>query len=115
MNRTTSSKWFIRFFHLFFLLSETRTRISSRLFIKKEKLFDFIYVDGSHRLLDLYCDLVLSFSLLKIGGVIGIDDYLYNKDTILESPYEGVNHFIEKFKNNIKILSKGYRVFIEKM
>ena len=77
--------------------------------------FDFIYVDGSHRLLDLYCDLVLSFSLLKIGGVIGIDDYLYNKDTILESPYEGVNHFIEKFKNNIKILSKGYRVFIEKM
>jgi chaperonin GroEL len=48
---------------------------------------------------------------------MGIDDYLFNKnyDNILESPFEGVNHFLEKFKNKIKILSKEYRVFIEKI
>jgi predicted O-methyltransferase YrrM len=77
--------------------------------------FDFIYVDGSHKMLDCYTDLLLSFSLLKKGGILGIDDYLYNKETILESPYEGVNHFINKFNKEIKILSQEYRVFLEKI
>lgn len=77
--------------------------------------FDFIYIDGSHRLLDLHLDLILSFNILNKGGIIGIDDYLYNKENILESPYEGVNHFLEKYENKIKILSKEYRVFIEKI
>lgn len=68
-------------------------------------------------MLDCYSDLVLSFDLLENGGVIGIDDYLFNKncDNILESPFESVNHFLDKFKNKIKILSKEYRVFIEKI
>ena len=87
--------------------------------IKDDKCdkFDFIYVDGSHKMLDCYFDIVLSFELLKKGGVMGMDDYLFNKnyDNILESPFEGVNHFLEKFKNKIKILSKEYRVFIEKI
>ena len=77
--------------------------------------FDFIYVDGSHKLLDLHLDLILSFNILNKGGIMGIDDYLYNKENILESPYEGVNHFLEKYKNKIKILSKEYRIFIEKI
>jgi predicted O-methyltransferase YrrM len=77
--------------------------------------FDFIYVDGSHKLLDLHLDLILSFNILNKGGILGIDDYLYNKEDIFESPYEGVNHFLEKYKNRIKILLKEYRVFIEKL
>ena len=77
--------------------------------------FDFIYVDGSHKLLDLHLDLILSFNVLNKGGILGIDYYLYNKENILESPYEGVNHFLEKYKDRIKILSKEYRVFIEKI
>ena len=77
--------------------------------------FDFIYVDGSHKMLDCYTDLLLSFNLLKKGGVIGIDDYVYNKESILDSPYEGVNYFINKFNKELKILSKEYRVFLEKI
>jgi len=77
--------------------------------------FDFIYVDGSHKMLDCYTDLLLSFNLLKKGGVLGIDDYLYNKETVLDSPYEGVNHFLNKFIKEVKILSKEYRVFLEKI
>ena len=77
--------------------------------------FEFIYVDGSHTLLDSYADILLSFNLLKKGGVIGIDDYLYNKENLLESPFKGVNTFIEKYNKEIKVLSKGYRVFIEKL
>ena len=76
--------------------------------------FDLIYVDGSHRLLDCYTDLILSWELLEKNGMMIIDDYLYNNDNILESPYEAVNHFLEKYKNKYTLLHKGYRVFLVK-
>lgn len=86
-------------------------------FIKQNRLFDFIYVDGSHLLLDCYSDLVLSWQILERGGILAIDDYLYKKDdeNILNSPYEAVNHFLKVFENQYKILSTSYRVFLEKL
>ena len=65
--------------------------------------------------MDSYSDLLLSFNLLNKGGVIGIDDYLMNKDSLLDSPFSGVNYFLEKFKDKIIVLDKQYRVFIEKI
>lgn len=87
--------------------------------ISAKNLFDFIYVDGSHKCLDVFNDCVLSWKLLRKGGFMAIDDYLYNiqdcEGLPLEYPYHGVNHFLEKYKNEIKIFNKGYRVFIEKI
>ena len=82
----------------------------------KNKLdkYDIIYVDGSHRLLDCYTDLILSWQLLEQNGMMIIDDYLFNKNNILESPYEAVNEFLEKYKNKYTLLHKSYRVFILK-
>ena len=39
--------------------------------------FDFIYIDGSHDSWDVLSDLVLAWPLLKIGGIMGCDDYLW--------------------------------------
>ena len=79
-------------------------------------IFDFIYVDGSHLLLDCYFDLILSWNILEIGGILAIDDYLYKKDeNILDSPYEAVNHFLQLFYGKYKILNINYRVFLEKI
>jgi predicted O-methyltransferase YrrM len=85
--------------------------------IKDRELFDFIYVDGSHKCLDVALDLFLSWQLLRVGGVMAIDDYLYTyeKDfttNVLEYPYHAVNHFLESHKNELTILEKGYRVFL---
>jgi predicted O-methyltransferase YrrM len=79
--------------------------------------FDFIYVDGSHLCLDTYIDLVLAWKLLRVGGVMGIDDYLYNsnKENLFESPYEAVNHFMKKYERSYEIISKQYRVFLKKI
>jgi hypothetical protein len=83
--------------------------------VKKNELFDFIYVDGSHLLLDCYLDLFLSWQILEVGGIMGIDDYYYKKDNLLESPFEGVNHFLKEIEGKYKLLSKNYRIFIEKL
>ena len=83
--------------------------------VKENEKYDFIYLDGSHTCFNVYSDLILSWKLLNKGGVIAIDDYLYLKDKIMDSPYESVNFFMQKFKNQIKVLNIGYRVFIEKI
>ena len=76
--------------------------------------FDFIYVDGSHLLLDCYSDLVLSWQILEKDGILAIDDYFYKQESILDSPFEAVNHFLTRYEGKYKLLHKGYRVFLEK-
>jgi len=87
-------------------------------FIKKKQIFDFIYVDGSHMLLDCYSDLILSWEILDKGGMLVIDDYLSKKESLLESPFEAVNRFLKLYEGKYKILNKDYRkdcrVFLEK-
>lgn len=37
--------------------------------------FDFIYVDGSHRVGDVLQDAVMAWTLLRAGGIVTFDDY----------------------------------------
>jgi len=84
--------------------------------LKENREFDFIYVDGSHLLLDCYSDLILSWRLLAKGGMLAIDDYLYKADgSAIDSPFEGVNKFLKKHQSDIKIIHAGYRVFVQKI
>jgi len=86
--------------------------------LKKEEDFDFIYLDGSHKCLDVHLDLFLSWKLLRKGGILAIDDYMYHWDKVKEQPYEypfeAVNDFLKKYEEEYSILSKDYRVFLEK-
>ena len=48
---------------------------------------------------------------------MAIDDYTLNSGDDFEKldrPFEAVNHFLGKYRDEITILNKGYRVFIEK-
>jgi tetratricopeptide (TPR) repeat protein/predicted O-methyltransferase YrrM len=79
-------------------------------------LFDFIYIDGSHKCLDCYLDIFLAWQLLSKNGILAIDDYLYFQyEDTLESPHEGVNKFLNENKEKYKILYSGYRIFLEKI
>lgn len=83
--------------------------------VKQNEKLDFVYVDGSHKCFDCYSDLLLSWELLNIGGIVVIDDVPYNKKNgVLESPYEGVMYFMKKYENKYKILKNNYRLFLEK-
>ena len=82
--------------------------------IKIGSQFDFVYVDGSHKLLNVYSDLILSWALLNKGGIMGMDDYEWNKNDVLGSPRLAIDHFLNKYENEITVLHIGYRVFIEK-
>jgi predicted O-methyltransferase YrrM len=90
---------------------------SDKLFelLLKNELFNFIYVDGSHRCLDVYLNIMIAWKLLKIGGIIVFDDYCYNKRDILNSPYEAIEKFKNNYLNDFLILHQDYRVFLKKI
>jgi hypothetical protein len=67
------------------------------------QIFDFIYVDGSHKRDDVYNDSINSYKHLKVGGIIAFDDYYWN----IDKPQEYIPHFaIKRFisEHKLKIL-----------
>lgn len=48
------------------------------LIAEKAQLFDFVSIDGSHQAADVLADGVLGFELLRKGGVMVFDDYLWS-------------------------------------
>jgi len=70
---------------------------------------DFIYVDGAHRAANVLEDLVLSFRVLRNGGIIICDDYLggdaSRSDVTLSSPKVAIDAFTTIFRDRIEIFS----------
>ena len=88
--------------------------------VERGERFDFIYVDGSHKCIDCYTDMTLGWRLLKVGGIMAVDDYTYQWERVeagevLEYPFRGVDWFLEKRIGEYAVIEKGYRVFLEKI
>jgi predicted O-methyltransferase YrrM len=70
----------------------------------KKEIFDFIYVDGSHKRDDVYNDAINSYKHLKKGGVIAFDDFYWNigEDESL-IPHYAIKKFINQYDFEIII------------
>ncbi|HZF86652.1 MAG TPA: class I SAM-dependent methyltransferase [Burkholderiaceae bacterium] len=83
--------------------------------------FDFIYVDGSHQAADVLCDAVLAFRLLRVGGVLAFDDYLWAEDLPqgrdpLRCPKPAIDAFVNLHfpKLDILRLPVAYQLYVQK-
>lgn len=77
-------------------------------FIQKRGMkFDFIYVDGDHNACGLLDDLILSWKLLKLNGIMLIDDY--EMETL--DPWFYVSH--REFKNTPRLRFTHPRIAID--
>tara|TARA_B100001250_G_C19680136_1_gene735461 strand:+ start:57 stop:680 length:624 start_codon:yes stop_codon:yes gene_type:complete len=87
----------------------------------KKNYFDFIYVDGSHQAPDVLLDAILSFKLLRVGGVIAFDDYLWNEELEsgrdpLRCPKPAIDAFTNLYVRKIDILSAPlYQMYVTKI
>ena len=93
---------------------------SDTFFKKKINIkFDIIYIDGSHYGPDVYKDLVNSFNVLKNGGIVIIDDFLFDYDVrknnykFYETVMGGFFMFLKKIPD-FKILYIGHQLVIKK-
>ncbi len=78
--------------------------------------YDIVYIDGSHTAPDVLADAVLSWSLLKKGGVMIFDDYLWEWDRPpQERPKIAIEAFLRIHKNELQKLHQGYQIIVKKI
>jgi SAM-dependent methyltransferase len=77
--------------------------------------FDFVYIDGSHIGLHVLEDAVLSWGLLKNGGIMIFDDYLWedHPDPVMR-PKIAIDSFLSIYGACTKVIRKDRQVTIEK-
>lgn len=86
--------------------------------ITQEKYsFDFIYIDGSHIAKDVLTDACMSWPLLKKGGFMVFDDYMWKPPgfTLLDRPKFAVDVFTTLFENELVISYSGYQLIVRKV
>lgn len=92
--------------------------------------FDFIYIDGSHVASDVLEDAVLSWRLLKDGGIMAFDDYFWSfwsnrygstdpnwqvdEDALRKEPRIAIDAFLNIFKGQYTALELRDQVWIKK-
>jgi predicted O-methyltransferase YrrM len=77
--------------------------------------FDFIYVDGGHRSIEVLEDAVLSFRLLKCNGIMAFDDFKWKDRASPDgTPKLAITAFLGIYRRKITVLMKGYQVWIRK-
>lgn len=77
--------------------------------------FDFIYIDGSHTAPDVLTDACMAFPLLKSGGVMLFDDYMWMDIVeLLHRPKIAVDSFTTIFAEKCKVRMVGYQLAIQK-
>ena len=80
----------------------------------KEK-FDLIYIDGNHHSDNVLRDARISFKLLNKEGFIVFDDFLWDYyDEINSNPIGGVKQFLSENFFDLRIVSIGYQLVIQK-
>ncbi len=79
--------------------------------------FDLVYVDGSHRGLDVLVDAALSWPLLEVGGVVVFDDYrwtLLGDDPLLR-PGPAIDAFVGLVSAHGEVISHDRQVALRKL
>jgi predicted O-methyltransferase YrrM len=77
--------------------------------------YDIVYIDGSHVAPDVLLDAALSWDLLKRGGIMIFDDYMWEWELPpQERPKIAIEAFLRIFKNELQVLHQEYQIIIKK-
>lgn len=85
-----------------------------------DQLFDFIYIDGDHTAVAVLEDAVLSFALLKPGGILIFDDYMWGVDLADRNkrnpniPKNAIDVFLMIYADKLDILYIDNQAIISK-
>lgn len=78
--------------------------------------YDFVYVDGSHHADDVIVDAVKGFELLKVGGVMIFDDFLWGfYPNIRENPCSAISAFARIVRGNCRYIYCGHQLHLQKL
>lgn len=77
--------------------------------------YDIIYIDGAHQAANVLLDAHLCWPLLKNGGLLLFDDYLWRiEKPPAERPKMAIDLFLESHADRLILLHKRYQVLVRK-
>lgn len=80
--------------------------------------FDFVYVDGSHRVGDVLQDAALAWPLLRAGGTAIFDDYDLVDDVapglLARAPGRALDAFVGILGDSVTVLRKDWQLVLRK-
>jgi predicted O-methyltransferase YrrM len=80
------------------------------------ELMDLIYIDGSHQAPDVLTDACMAWQILKVGGVIVFDDYMWGIDyPILHKPKIAIDMFTNTYHDKLRVVYVGYQLAVQKL
>jgi predicted O-methyltransferase YrrM len=83
--------------------------------IQDNQAFDFIYVDGSHIAKDVLTDACMAWPMLKSGGIMVFDDYLWgDMSKPNHVPKPAIDAFVNIFIEELNIVHLGYQLIVRK-
>jgi predicted O-methyltransferase YrrM len=77
--------------------------------------YDFVYVDGCHLATCAMEDMVLSWMLLKVGGIMIVDDYTWDGNERLNVPAPAIDAFLELYAPAIELIAKDTQASFRKV
>ncbi|WP_020599117.1 class I SAM-dependent methyltransferase [Spirosoma panaciterrae] len=77
--------------------------------------FDIIYIDGAHDAINVLADGIYSWELLKVGGLMLFDDYLWEPDQPEHSRCQrAIDLLLKQFGARKTLIHQGYQALIRK-
>jgi len=96
-----------------YIMTTTDYLINSSL---RGREYDFIYVDADHTAVGVLMDAELSWPLLKPGGILAFDDYLWGLSLVIsKAPKLGIDLFLDRHLGEYEILEQGLQVWLRKL
>lgn len=89
------------------------SRVLRSLSLDRESYYDFVYIDGSHTAYAVLEDAILIHPMVKPGGIVIFDDYLWKDTSNLHptnSPELAITCFYNVFELHYDVVFYGYQV-----
>jgi predicted O-methyltransferase YrrM len=88
---------------------------SNSFFSHQDAKFDLIYVEGSHFADDVAVDLINSWSVLEVGGIMICDDYIWQHyDRVRDNACAAINSFLMLKRGQYRLLAVYRQIWIQK-
>jgi predicted O-methyltransferase YrrM len=82
---------------------------------RKERRFDLVYIDGDHRRETVMLDAMLTWPMLRPGGILIWDDYIYKPDAPLwERPTGAIDGFLVAHAGEYEELHRRKQIVVRK-
>lgn len=92
---------------VFKIKGDSSLGLASLLSQGKGNYFDMVYIDGSHETPDVFSDAALAYRLLRLGGLLIFDDYVWgggvNADPIM-NPKMAIDSFLNCYQRKVQVI-----------